>query len=58
MTDEETIQRPKGRRNNSIDLGPTHTEQPARTEKKQISFGRKKEEPQGQETFPASQEQH
>ncbi len=58
MTDEETIQRPKGRRNNSIDLGPTHTAQPARTEKKQISFGRKKEEPQGQETFPASQEQH
>ena len=32
MTDEETIQRPKGRRNNSIDLGPIHTEQPVRTE--------------------------
>ena len=50
MTDEETIQRPKGRRNNSIDLGPNlgpiHTEQPVRTEKKQISFGKRREDQQ------------
>ena len=46
MTDEETIQRPKGRRNNSIDLGPTHTEQPEKPKREPISFGRKKAEEQ------------
>ena len=46
MTDEETIQRPKGRRNNSIDLGPSHTEQPEKPKREPISFGRKKTEEQ------------
>ena len=53
MTDEETIQRPKGRRNNSIDLGPTHTEQPVRTEKKQISFGKRREDQQSEASSAA-----
>ena len=46
MTDEETIQRPKGRRNNSIDLGPSRTEQPEKPKREPISFGRKKTEEQ------------
>ncbi len=41
MTDEETIQRPKGRRNNSIDLGPTGSGESAPKEKRSISLGRK-----------------
>ena len=53
MTDEETIQRPKGRRNNSIDLGPTHTEQPVRAEKKQISFGKRREDQQSEASSAA-----
>ena len=58
MTDEETIQRPKGRRNNSIDLGPTGSPGTADTDgpetktqsKKRsalgsvIPFGKKEEE--------------
>ena len=43
MTDEETIQRPKGRRNNSIDLGPTGSGESAPKEKRSISLGRKDE---------------
>lgn len=43
---EDIIQRPKGRRNNSIDLGPSHTEQPEKTKKEPISFGKKKAEVQ------------
>ena len=46
MTDEETIQRPKGRRNNSIDLGPSRTEQPEKPKREPISFGRRKTEEQ------------
>ena len=41
MTDEETIQRPKGRRNNSIDLGPTRSGESAPKEKKSLSLGRR-----------------
>lgn len=46
MTDEETIQRPKGRRNNSIDLGPSRAEQPEKPKREPISFGRRKTEEQ------------
>ena len=46
MTDEETIQRPKGRRNNSIDLGPSPTEQPEKPKREPISFGRRRSEEQ------------
>ena len=46
MTDEETIQRPKGRRNNSIDLGPSRTEQPEKPKREPISFGKRKTEEQ------------
>ena len=46
MTDEETIQRPKGRRNNSIDLGPSRAEQPEKPKREPISFGKRKTEEQ------------
>lgn len=41
---DDVIQRPKGRRNSSIDLGPSTHEEPVK-EKKSISFGRKSSEP-------------
>lgn len=37
---EDVIQRPKGRRNNSIDLSPSNHEEPVK-EKKSFSFGKK-----------------
>lgn len=43
MTDEDIIQRPKGRRNNSIDLGPSTTDEPPAKERKTLSFGKRKE---------------
>lgn len=41
---EDAIQRPKGRRNNSVDLSPSGHEEPVK-ERKSISFGRKESKP-------------